>query len=362
MPITEGKGPTKESDSEGYVTARDASEDEFTDPEGDFGSTMKQVESSSSEDGHHVASKLDSFDPELKLGAALEAIVITLGEASISQKAQSIQALWILECPVDLMFGPLHDSIAKYNFPKARHFTGVAVGKALLMYSGLLEDVEEDKVDGLPSNFSDSDYGSSMDSDNDALLEILETKTAVYLACYLRISKPTLYKYMWLADPNWRGVYYRVPPEEVFHHVQTNNAMNQGGTNWGIINSRSSCRTRGYWFSRCQIREALATHDPSRLEQKHMTRIRQQIYRNEEAYALYHMDSYCKLVSYSFYVHAIICGATHYIVACKLATSKESHAIFNTYAQAVRQFGRPKHIRSDNAPEHNEVEKDMIRY
>ncbi|EFJ25319.1 hypothetical protein SELMODRAFT_413918 [Selaginella moellendorffii] len=85
VPITEGKGPAEESDSEGYVTARDASKDEFTDPEGDFGST-KQVESSSSEDGHHIAPKLDSFDPEPKLGAALEAIVITLGETSISQK------------------------------------------------------------------------------------------------------------------------------------------------------------------------------------------------------------------------------------------------------------------------------------
>ncbi|EFJ04546.1 hypothetical protein SELMODRAFT_432313 [Selaginella moellendorffii] len=102
----------------------------------------------------------------------------------------------------------------------------------------LLEDVEEDKVDGLPSNFSDSDCGFSMDSDNNALLEafynflqsrgfgspaafgtwihvkILETKTTAYLACYLRISKPTLYKYIRLVDPNWRGVYYRVPPEE----------------------------------------------------------------------------------------------------------------------------------------------------
>ncbi|EFJ32673.1 hypothetical protein SELMODRAFT_407701 [Selaginella moellendorffii] len=107
-----------------------------------------------------------------------------------------------------------------------------------LLLNCLLEDVEEDEVDGLPSNFSDSDYGSSMDSDNDALpeafynflqsrgfgspaafgtwmhLKILETKTTAYLACYLRISKPTLYKYMRLVDPNWRGVYYRVPPEE----------------------------------------------------------------------------------------------------------------------------------------------------
>ncbi|EFJ35429.1 hypothetical protein SELMODRAFT_404842 [Selaginella moellendorffii] len=81
-------------------------------------------------------------------------------------------------------------------------------------------------MDGLPSNFSDSDCGSNMDSDNDALLEafynflqsrgfsspaafgtwmhlkILETKTTAYLACYLRISKPTLYKYM--INRNWR--------------------------------------------------------------------------------------------------------------------------------------------------------------
>ncbi|EFJ17335.1 hypothetical protein SELMODRAFT_421051 [Selaginella moellendorffii] len=89
-----------------------------------------------------------------------------------------------------------------------------------------------------------------------------------------------------------------------------------------------------------------------------MTRIRQWIYRNEEA--LCHMDSYCKLVSYGFDVHAIICWATHYIVACELTTSKESYAIFNTYAQAVRRFARPKHIRSDNAPKHNEVERDRV--
>ncbi|EFJ16744.1 hypothetical protein SELMODRAFT_421536 [Selaginella moellendorffii] len=67
VPITEGKGPVEESDSEGYVIVGD-------------------VESSSSEDGHHVAPKLNSFDPNPKLGAALEAIVITLGEASISCK------------------------------------------------------------------------------------------------------------------------------------------------------------------------------------------------------------------------------------------------------------------------------------
>ncbi|EFJ25166.1 hypothetical protein SELMODRAFT_413916 [Selaginella moellendorffii] len=152
-------------------------------------------------------------------------------------------------------------------------FLWVVLEVALIYYlivlyglSSLLEDVEEDEVDGLPSNFSDSNCGSSMDSDNDALpkafynflqsrgfgspaafgtwmhMKILETKTTIYLACYLRISKPTLYKYMQLVDLNWRGVYYRVPPEET-----------------------------------------------------------------------------------------------------------------------VRRFGRPKHIRSDNAPEHNEVERDMIR-
>ncbi|EFJ35426.1 hypothetical protein SELMODRAFT_404837 [Selaginella moellendorffii] len=145
----------------------------------------------------------------------------------------------------------------------------------------LLEDVEEDNMDSLPSNFSNPDCGSNMDSDNDALpkafynflqlrgfgspaafgtwmhLKILKTKTTTYLACYLRISKPTLYKYMWLVDLNWRG--------------------------------------------------------------------------------------------------------NSYIVACELATSKKSHAIFNTYAQAVRRFARPKHIRSDNAPEHNEVKRDMVR-
>ncbi|EFJ04601.1 hypothetical protein SELMODRAFT_432255 [Selaginella moellendorffii] len=124
-------------------------------------------------------------------------------------------------------------------------FLWAALEVALIYYSivlyglsSLLEDVEEDEVDGLPSNFSDSDCGSSIDSDNDALpeafynflqlrgfgspaafgtwmhLKILETKTTAYLACYLRISKPTLYKYMLLVDPNWRGVHYRVPPEE----------------------------------------------------------------------------------------------------------------------------------------------------
>ncbi|EFJ10348.1 hypothetical protein SELMODRAFT_427306 [Selaginella moellendorffii] len=46
-------------------------------------------------------------------------------------------------------------------------------------------------------------------------LKILETKTIAYFACYLRISKQTLYKYMRLVDPNWKSVYYRVPPEEL---------------------------------------------------------------------------------------------------------------------------------------------------
>ncbi|EFJ19741.1 hypothetical protein SELMODRAFT_418974 [Selaginella moellendorffii] len=99
--------------------------------------------------------------------------------------------------------------------------------------------MEEDEVDGLPSHFSDLDYSSNMDSDNNALLEaffnflqlrgfgslvafgtwmhlkILKTKTTTYLICYLRISKPTLYKYVWLVDLNWRGVYYKVPLKEV---------------------------------------------------------------------------------------------------------------------------------------------------
>ncbi|EFJ35427.1 hypothetical protein SELMODRAFT_404838 [Selaginella moellendorffii] len=100
---------------------------------------------------------------------------------------------------------------------------------ALYGLSSLLKDMEEDEMDGLPSKFSDSDCGFSMVSDNDALpeafynflqsrgfdspaafgtwmhLKILETKKTAYLACYLRISKPTLYKYMRLVDLNWRG-------------------------------------------------------------------------------------------------------------------------------------------------------------
>ncbi|EFJ17830.1 hypothetical protein SELMODRAFT_420538 [Selaginella moellendorffii] len=78
---------------------------------------------------------------------------------------------------------------------------------AIYGLSSLLKDVEENKVDNLSFNFSDSDYGLGVDSDNNVVLEgfgspaafgtwmhlkILETKTIAYLACYLRISKAIL--------------------------------------------------------------------------------------------------------------------------------------------------------------------------
>ncbi|EFJ18595.1 hypothetical protein SELMODRAFT_420073 [Selaginella moellendorffii] len=143
---------------------------------------------------------------------------------------------------------------------------------ALIYYSIALyglSNVEEDEVDGLPYNFSDLYCGSNMDSNNDALpeafynflqlrgfsspaafgtwmhLKILETKTIAYLACYFRISKPTLYKYMWLVDSNWRGAYYRVPPEE---HIASLLFIDlEGPSASGAIMLQSTMRLRGIW-------------------------------------------------------------------------------------------------------------------
>ncbi|EFJ27668.1 hypothetical protein SELMODRAFT_411850 [Selaginella moellendorffii] len=42
-----------------------------------------------------------------------------------------------------------------------------------------------------------------------------KTKTTSYLATYLGISKPMLYKYMRLIDPNWRHVYNMMPSREL---------------------------------------------------------------------------------------------------------------------------------------------------
>ncbi|EFJ32558.1 hypothetical protein SELMODRAFT_407526 [Selaginella moellendorffii] len=66
--------------------------------------------------------------------------------------------------------------------------------------NGLLEDMEEEKVDGLPSNFSNSGCGLDVDSDNDALPEL----GASYVGYHNQVCP---YRY---------GDYFRPP------HVSTN--------------------------------------------------------------------------------------------------------------------------------------------
>ncbi|EFJ22500.1 hypothetical protein SELMODRAFT_416308 [Selaginella moellendorffii] len=69
---------------------------------------------------------------------------------------------------------------------------------------------------------------------------------------------------------------------------------------------------------------------------------------------------YNMMLSREFLCYAVIYGATHYIVAYELSTTKQAHAILNTYTWVVRHFSRPKQLRSDNAFKHNEVEVDIV--
>ncbi|KAG0586480.1 hypothetical protein KC19_2G093900 [Ceratodon purpureus] len=75
--------------------------------------------------------------------------------------------------------------------------------------------------------------------------------------------------------------------------------------------------------------------------------------------ALWHIDSYDKLVMYGIRIHYCIDGASHYVLYAKVASNKTQETLFEPFLGDVQKFGAPLRVRSDFAAEHVLIQRYM---
>lgn len=75
--------------------------------------------------------------------------------------------------------------------------------------------------------------------------------------------------------------------------------------------------------------------------------------------ALWHIDSYDKLVMFGIRIHGCIDGASHYVLYARVASNKHQETLFEPFSEAVQKFG-PLRVRSDFTAENALIRRYML--
>ena len=75
--------------------------------------------------------------------------------------------------------------------------------------------------------------------------------------------------------------------------------------------------------------------------------------------ALWHIDSYMKLIRWSFVIHGGIDGFSRMIVYLGCSNNNCAATVLGNFQQAVGKYGVPSRVRSDFGAENNAVERFM---
>ena len=99
--------------------------------------------------------------------------------------------------------------------------------------------------------------------------------------------------------------------------------------------------------------------DPVSRSLRWLQPIRRRVYSVPGPNALWHIDSYMKLIRWSFVIHGGIDGFCRMIVYLGCSNNNCAATVLGNFQQAVGKYGVPSRVRSDFGAENNAVERLM---
>ena len=119
-------------------------------------------------------------------------------------------------------------------------------------------------------------------------------------------------------------------------------------------------RAQGIHIQRQRIRESLHRVDHSGIQLRIRRVLRRRAYQVDCPNALWHLDSYHKLIRWRIVVHGGIDGYSRLITFLQASPSNEAESVLSAFLNAVDEFGLPSRVRTDKGGENILVARYML--
>ena len=120
-------------------------------------------------------------------------------------------------------------------------------------------------------------------------------------------------------------------------------------------------RSRGMCVQRARVRETMHAVDYDAIRSRLCRALHRREYHVESPNALWHVDSYHKLIRWRIVVHGGIDGYSRVVPYSKAAPDNRSNTAYNAFIEGTERYGLPSRVRSDHGGENVMIAEYMIR-
>ena len=129
---------------------------------------------------------------------------------------------------------------------------------------------------------------------------------------------------------------------------------------WGERLIMGSLRHRRITIQRQRLRECIRRVDPVNRRLRWLQPIRRRPYSVRCPNALWHIDSYMKLIRWGMVVHGGIDGFSRMVVYLHCSLNNRAETVLEHFQRSTAQYGTPSRVRCDYGGENNSVEVFML--
>ncbi|XP_051945559.1 uncharacterized protein LOC127650936 isoform X1 [Xyrauchen texanus] len=201
-----------------------------------------------------------------------------------------------------------------------------------------------------------NDYQGRHQISKEELEHVLSLKTTfTEAASILSISRPTFYKL--LQDYNMPTSKFKSISDQ-----QLDIELSQIKTehpNVGEVMLMGHLRSKNIVVQRQRVRDSLRRMDPIGVLARRRTAIARRVYSVPHPNFIWHVDGNHKLIRWKLVVHGAIDGYSRMLMFLHCSNNNRAETVRDLFTAAVRQFGRPLHIRTDHGGENVQIWEDM---
>ncbi|KAB5587633.1 hypothetical protein CTheo_8928 [Ceratobasidium theobromae] len=175
------------------------------------------------------------------------------------------------------------------------------------------------------------------------------------LAKTLRVSRPTLYKYMKRSGVS--RSFSNISSADLASIIK---AFKRKHPHSGSRFVRAELRTMNLRVQKHRVLESLKQVDSLGVQLRKHRAVERRIYTSPRPNYLWHMDGHHKLAPWGIVIHGVIDGYDRMITSIQAGDNNRASAVLGFFLQAVQRFGCPSRCRGDRGGENIGVAMYMI--